>query len=187
MPQGSLEHIHPRHLFNLSGFLTLVRLPLAVAFPFCAHRVDLALIIILLAAFTDAIDGPVAKWLGTESHAGGFADGWVDKIFNINVGWTLVLYDFMPWWAVLLLFTREWIQIPLVPYYVTKYCRGILPENVPRYSGKMTSVFLVISMCSALLGLSLLCMIATAFTAILGLESGIFYLKREFEFRRDSR
>ena len=177
------ETLDIRKLWNVSGLITLLRLPLALIFPFVAADPFFATVVLLLAAFSDAIDGVVARKMNTESHVGGFADGWIDKIFNINAGWSLVVFDWMPWWASCLLFTREWIQIPLVPYYVSRYVRGNRPPNTPLRSGKVCSVLLVIAMVAAIWELALVMWISVFGTAILGAYSTVVYLRREFENR----
>jgi len=175
------ELLDIRELCNLSGAITLLRFPLALVFPFVAADPFWATLVILLAALSDILDGAVARWQGTISHIGGFADGWVDKIFNINAGWSLVVFDWMPWWGSLLLFTREWIQIPMVPYYVTRYVRGVKPKNIPHWIGKFCSVMLVVSMVAALWQLKALMWGAVLLTAISGVLSTMVYLYREFE------
>ena len=177
------ETLDIRKLWNISGLITLSRLPLALVFPFVAADPLGATIVLLLAALSDAIDGVVARKMNTESHIGGFADGWVDKIFNINAGWSLVVFDWMPWWASCLLFTREWIQIPMVPYYVTRYVRGNRPENTPLLSGKICSVLLVVAMVASLWELSSIMWASVLGTAVLGAYSTVVYLSREFEAR----
>lgn len=177
------ETLDIRKLWNLSGFITLLRLPLALIFPFVAADPFNATIVLLLAAISDAVDGVVARMMNTESHIGGFADGWVDKIFNINAGWSLVVFDWMPWWASCLLFTREWIQIPMVPYYVTRYVRGNRPPNTPLLIGKFCSVLLVCAMVAALWSQSGIMWASVVGTAFFGACSTIVYLKREFEAR----
>ena len=175
------ENLDIRELCNLSGAITLLRFPLTIIFSFVAGDPFLATTVILLAAASDILDGVVARWRGTISHIGGFADGWLDKIFNINAGWALVVFDWMPWWASMLLFTREWVQIPMVPYYVTRYARGIRPKNTPHWIGKICSVMLVVSMVAALWRLESLMWIGVFLTAVAGVISTKTYLRREFE------
>ena len=181
MVQNNFKILHLRQVLNLSGILTLLRLPLTIAFSFAAHRADWALVILFTAAFTDIIDGKVARWQGTTSHLGAFLDGWLDKIFNINAGWALVIFGWMPWWVALLLFTREWFQIPLVPYYVSKYTKGSVPTNKPHWSGKACSIFLVVSMAAALLSEPLISLVTALVTASCGFYAIWIYLQREFD------
>ena len=175
------EDMNIRQLCNPAGVLTLLRLPLGIAFPFVGGEPLWATIVIGLAALSDVLDGYVARRLGVSSHLGGFADGWIDKIFNINVVWSLVVYDWMSGWMALLLFTREWIQIPMVPYYVTRYMRGKLPPNQPILSGKLCSVFLVVAMLAALWQIPIVFWGSVFMTSLLGIVTIYFYVKREFE------
>ena len=177
------ETLNLRKLWNISGFVTLLRLPLALIFPFVAADPFNATIVVLLAAASDAIDGVIARKMNTVSHEGGFADGWVDKIFNINAGWSLVVFDWMPWWAACLLFTREWIQIPMVPYYVTRYVRGHRPPNTPLVSGKLCSILLVVAMIAALWCQAFVMWASVVGTAVFGAYSTVVYLNRELESR----
>ena len=174
-----------RLLCNISGVMTLSRLPLALLFPFVAATPTDASIVIVLAALLDAFDGVVARKMGTESHVGGFADGWIDKIFSINAGWSLVVFDWMSWWSVCLLFTREWVQIPMVPYYVTRYVRGRKPPNEPIQAGKICSVLLVFAMLSSLWTLEVLMWMCIIGTSMLGAYSTYVYMRREFEQNRE--
>lgn len=179
MPLHELLDI--RLLCNLSGLMTLSRLPLALLFPFVAANPIYASIVIVLAAILDALDGVVARRCGTDSYLGGFADGWIDKIFSINAGWSLVVFDWMSWWSVCLLFTREWVQIPMVPYYVTRYVRGKKPPNQPLITGKACSVLLVFAMLSALWTMDVLMWMCIIGTSVLGVYTTYVYLRREFE------
>ncbi|MEC7984388.1 MAG: CDP-alcohol phosphatidyltransferase family protein [Myxococcota bacterium] len=176
-----LSILNPAQLWNLAGILTLVRLPLAIVFPFIAADPSWALGVLLLAALTDILDGWVARLQGTVSHLGGFVDGWIDKIFNINAGWSLVVFDWMPWWLAVLLFTREWVQIPMVPYYVQRYMRGNIPPNRPLIAGKIASVLLVVAMVASLLSWENTMYISAALVSVLGGYSGVYYFVREFE------
>ena len=175
------ENLSLRSLCNLSGGLTLLRLPLALIFPFVGGDARWAIIVIVLAAISDVLDGYVARVRNTVSHIGGFADGWIDKIFNINVAWSLVVFDWLPWWAGLLLFTREWVQIPMVPYYVTRYVRGKVPPNKPIWTGKACSVFLVAALVASLLQQNTVLYVSVFLTAFFGAAAAYTYLKRELE------
>ena len=170
-----------RDICNWAGLFTLIRLCIAVSYPFLARNWKLAIFFLLFGAISDIVDGVLARKLNVVSHTGGFIDGWVDKIFNINVAWTLVLLGYVPWWMAYLLFSREWIQIPLVPYYVTRYTRGYIPPNRPFWAGKIASVSLVTCLVAGILELHVIMMASCFITAVLGLWSALIYFYREFE------
>ena len=173
--------LHWKDICNVAGAITLSRLVIAIAFPFFASQAFAAAALLSYGAFSDVIDGVVARRTGTVSHTGGFIDGWVDKIFNINVAWSLVLFDHLPWWMALLLFSREWVQIPLVPYYVTRYLRGHVPTNNPFWAGKVASVTLVVSFFAGILALPTLLMYSSILTFAFGLWTAAVYVEREFQ------
>ena len=173
--------LHWKDICNVAGAITLSRLGIAVVFPFFASEASVAAVLLLYGAVSDILDGVVARRTGTVSHTGGFIDGWVDKIFNINVAWSLVIFDYLPWWMALLLFSREWFQIPLVPYYVTRYLRGYIPKNNPFWAGKVASVSLVVSFFAGILALPKLLMYSSILTFALGLWTALVYVEREFQ------
>lgn len=170
-----------KDICNIAGVITLGRLGLAIGFPFVAHDPLLAAIVLGLGAGSDVIDGMVARKMNCVSHTGGFIDGWVDKIFNINVAWSLVLFDYLPVWMAFLVFSREWFQIPLVPYYVTRYLRGHIVPNKPYWAGKWASVLLVVVFFAGLFGFDTIAFYASISTCALGLLTSLVYLEREFE------
>ncbi len=175
--------LHPTELLNLAGALTLLRLPLAVLFPFVAHRADLALAVYWAAVLSDVLDGPVARRTGKTSQIGAFADGWLDKIFHIQAAWSLVIFDWIPGWWMLLWFIRELIQGAAVPWYVGLYMRGEVPPNQPSRAGRLTAISLAGAFTCALLRLETLALLLTLITGAGGLIAAAGYLYREFEHR----
>ena len=173
--------LRPLQLCNLSGMLTLVRLPLAVVFPFVAHRPHLALLVYLAAVISDAVDGPVARRRGTTSQIGAFADGWLDKIFHIQAAWSLLIVDLIPGWWMWLWFSREIIQGLAVPWYVHRYMHGAVPPNAPSLIGRLTAILLAITFVAAILGQRALAFPLTVVVGVLGTCTALGYLAREFE------
>lgn len=172
---------------NWAGMITALRLLVAISYPFFAGEELYAFSLLLFGAISDIFDGVLARKLDLVSHTGAFVDGWVDKIFNINVAWSLVLMDYVPWWLGFLIFAREWIQIPLVPYYVTRYMRGYIPKNKPFWAGKVASVSLVVALAAGILSVASVVLVASLLTAILGLWTALIYFQREFElFSKDN-
>ena len=171
-------------MLNLAGALTLLRLPLAVLFPFVAWHWGMALIFLYAAAISDIVDGVVARKTGNTSEIGGFVDGWLDKMFNATAGIALVAHGWMPGWAALLLFTREIIQILQVPHFIVLYRTGSFPPNCSDGYGKATTVSLVVAMTAALVNVHSVMFLACATTGVLGLLSGLTYAMRDLEFQK---
>jgi len=173
--------LRPLQLCNLSGMLTLMRLPLAILFPFVLDRPHLALLVYFAAVLSDALDGPVARWRGTTSQIGAFADGWLDKIFHIQAAWSMAVLEIIPGWWMWLWFSRELIQGLAVPWYVHRYMQGSVPPNAPSGIGRLTAILLAIAFVPSILGYRAVAFPLTVVVGVLGTCTALGYLKREFE------
>ena len=180
MTENQTSRLYFKDICNWAGVVTLFRLGIGVSYPILISDWRSALFWLLIGAITDSLDGWVARKFDVVSHTGGFMDGWVDKIFCINVTWTLVLCGYVEWWMGWLFFTREWIQIPLVPYYVRQYMQGLVPKNKPFWAGKIASFFLFVGLSGGICDLHWLTLICSVFSAVLGLWTALIYFEREF-------
>jgi cardiolipin synthase len=107
----------------LAHAITLSRLPIALALTQTFGDRVWSAALVLLAAFTDAIDGSVARWLkhrGAAKHdIGGWLDPLVDKLFVVIVLATI-------WWhtrdvlLLALIATREILFAPLAIVYLVR-------------------------------------------------------------------
>lgn len=165
-------------LANLSGALTLLRLPLAIGFPFVATEPMWALVVYAVAVISDALDGVVARWMGTVSETGAFADGWLDKIFHVQAAWSLAVFEVIPAWWMVLWFSREVVQVVSVPWYVRRYLRGERPpvQSIPL--GKVTSILLAGAFVATLVGAPVLSGWLTVGCGVTGVIVGGMYLWR---------
>lgn len=168
-------------IWNWAGAVTIMRLLIGVLYPILAVDWYSALCWLLIGALSDSLDGWLARRFDVVSHTGGFIDGWVDKIFGINVAWTIVLMGHVEWWMGWLLFTREWVQIPMVPYYVHRYMNGVVPRNEPFWAGKAASFLLFLTLVVGLLGWPILAALTSIVAGILGMWATLVYLDREFQ------
>ncbi|MEL6346108.1 MAG: CDP-alcohol phosphatidyltransferase family protein, partial [Myxococcota bacterium] len=165
-------------LMNLSGALTVLRLPLALVFPVVATDPVWSLGVYLLAILSDALDGVVARWQGTVSETGAFADGWLDKIFHVQAAWSFAVFEVVPVWWMVLWFSRELIQIVTVPWYVRRYLRGERPpvQSVPL--GKATSILLAVAFVLTMTGMKPAALWVTVCCGVTGVIVGVQYLLR---------
>lgn len=109
---------------NLSwipNFLTIMRLVLVlpIGYLLVYQQYELALIIFFIAAFTDAIDGVIARKFGWQSRLGSILDPLADKAMLITayvcLGWIALL----PIWLVALVLIRDTVIIVgAVAYHV---------------------------------------------------------------------
>jgi phosphatidylglycerophosphate synthase len=100
---------------TVADYLSLVRIPLGVAFLLVADRVALALGVLAAAGLSDVLDGWVARRQrrdgpGTAPHRGEWLDPLCDKLFVLAVALGLYLVHQPPLLWLALLMTREILQ-----------------------------------------------------------------------------
>ena len=98
-----------RRLANFANLLTLARLLLA-PFIFLAivnGRHSFALVLFACAAFTDGIDGMLARRFGQITPLGAYFDPIADKILLSGVYTSLAIVGSVPWWLVIVIFSRD--------------------------------------------------------------------------------
>lgn len=104
-PSPQREGPQGRPVFGPADALTLVRLPLAVAFVLLAEpawRIG----ILLVAGTTDTIDGWMARrWGG--SKLGAFLDPVADKIFVATAFGVVLTSGVLAWWEIALVLLRD--------------------------------------------------------------------------------
>ncbi len=142
-------------LLRLANLLTLLRLFLIPPFIFC-FQTDMmvpALIIFLIAAVTDNLDGRIARRQGVTSF-GKFMDPLADKLL---IGATLLCLAFfkhvedglIPMWMVVIIMGREVLVTILRVVFMTKYGRVVSASQWGKY--KMVSQLIVAAAGLALL------------------------------------
>lgn len=98
---------------NLPNKLTVLRLVfipfyifflMTEFFPFSSH---VALVIFLLASFTDTLDGKIARKMNLVTDFGKFADPLADKILVMSAMVCFVAIGRMPFWACIIILMRE--------------------------------------------------------------------------------
>lgn len=177
--QGLRGRLHLRDLANLAGVLTLARIPLALAFPFVADDVVLALSVYAAAILSDLADGLVARWTGTASHTGAMVDGFLDKVFHVNAAWSLVLVDTIPAWYLLCWFPRELVMLAMVPWLWGRFIEARVQVYRAHWTGKAASWLVGIALCAAILDLHALSLGTTLAAAPASLFAAGHYLRRE--------
>lgn len=96
----------PRHIPNLISAVRLLLVPPVVAWILEARPLP-ALALFLLAGFSDALDGFLAKRYGWESRIGGFLDGIADKLLLMGAMLALAWMGQLPVWLVAAAFCRD--------------------------------------------------------------------------------
>ncbi len=173
-----------RDLANLAGLLTLSRLPLAFATAFTMHDTRLFFGVFALAMLTDVLDGPVARWTGTQSRAGAVADGWADKIFLINYAWTMQMAGLIEGWHMWVWFARELLQGAWVPLVALDYAYRRKPWPAPSTVGKVSTICITLAITAAFLEWTTVRDLLTWSAGLSGLSAALIYLRRDRPWER---
>jgi cardiolipin synthase (CMP-forming) len=108
-----------RDLLLPPALVSWIRLPLAVCFPLVMDRPALAVAVLLIAGLSDVLDGWVARRTGLATATGALLDPIVDKLFVLTVAASLLLSGRLSPIGVLLLSTRECVELPLAVWYAS--------------------------------------------------------------------
>jgi cardiolipin synthase (CMP-forming) len=128
-------------MLNLPNFLTLIRI---VAIPFflvlLASRFYLdALVIFIIGALTDALDGAVARLTDQKTPLGAYLDPAADKLLVISSFVMLGMIEAIPAWLVVLVVSRD--IIILFGYGMLYFLVGDHPKVQPSLIGKLSTLF----------------------------------------------
>lgn len=94
---------------HIPNILTLLRLALIAPFLSCLHQQAYvcAFYTFLLAGCTDGLDGWLARHFHWQSTFGSFVDPMADKLLVAASFVALALIGSLPWWLVILVFSRD--------------------------------------------------------------------------------
>jgi CDP-diacylglycerol--glycerol-3-phosphate 3-phosphatidyltransferase len=171
-------------LWRAPNLVSLLRVPLAVAFPFVADSKPAALTVLVLAAATDVLDGQLARRLGAVTTLGAVLDPLADKLFALSAMGSLLALHRLPWWAVPALLAREIFEAPLLVRGLRRRFHGerapVLGSNV---AGKLATVAQSAALLAAIVAPGALtpALLVAAGTAML---AGVIYWRRELQSAR---
>lgn len=163
-----------------SNVLSLLRLPLAAAFPRASRDPRAALAVLVAAGVTDILDGWLARRRGEVTAVGAVVDPVADKVFALTVMTTLRRQEKLPRWGVAALLTREILEAPLVLWvFVSPEARRArrleAQANVPGKIATMAQFGAVM----AAVALPRVARRLLAFAALTGAVAGASYWQRE--------
>lgn len=129
----------PKTVITIPNIVTLVRL---LILPFVLVTLNKgqnvqAFILILVAGFTDVLDGFLAKILHQATTIGKILDPLVDKIFIVSILIYLYIYRNFPSWAFYLIIALE-LLILIGGYWLIMKHHKIPSSNIP---GKIAVIF----------------------------------------------
>jgi cardiolipin synthase len=135
---------------GLANWLTLLRIVLIPVFVtlLVYRRPGLALGVFALAAFTDLLDGYVARRRGSQSRLGAFLDPMADKLLLTASFVTLTYLRILPAWITILVISRDVI---LVVGALLIHMVGGRIHPRPTWAGKAATFFQITVVLTGLL------------------------------------
>ena len=107
-----------------------------------------ALAVLMIAGFTDYLDGKLARMLGQTSKLGQMLDPAADRLYILATILALAMRDIIPWWLVWILLARELFILCLGPILQ----RHRLPLPPVSFIGKSATFNLIYAFPLVLLG-----------------------------------
>lgn len=169
-----------RDLLLPPGWVSLSRVPLAVAFPFVEESAAASLVVLSLAALTDVVDGYLARRLDMATPTGAVLDGITDKLFVATVVVSLVASGRLPAWGVVPLAMRELGELPLVAWWLVSRPQRKTKADEPKanWIGKAATVLQFVTVVACILGTPAEAPLLMA-TGVTGAIAAAFYWRRE--------
>ena len=166
---------------NAANLLTLVRLALVplVVLAILDGRHTLALALFAGAAFTDVLDGAVARRFGLATPVGARLDPIADKCLLSGVFLALAGAGTVPWWLVFIIFGRDFY---ILAGAATVMLLTPVREFPPSVWGKLSTLVQIVTVVVCMAGnSSVMLWPCAAFT----IWSGIHYTWRTLQVFRD--
>jgi cardiolipin synthase len=167
-------------MFNLPNTLTVTRIVLIPVFITTLEyeRYDYALYIFVLAAFSDLLDGQLARLKSQRTKLGGFLDPLADKFMLMTSYVFFAYYGWVPAWLATIVISRDVIILTgvLLLYLVTNKLRA-----EPSMPGKTSTVMQLLVLFSVLLNINYGILLETKpvlvwGTAFITSASGLHYI-----------
>ena len=125
---------------NIPNALTILRIllvPVIVGFLVYDHF-DFALVALLIAALTDALDGSIARMANQKTEFGAYLDPLADKLLLVTTFLTFSFLDMVPAWSVIVVVSRDAI---LLTGTLLARLTDTEINTSPSLLGKATTVF----------------------------------------------
>ena len=122
---------------NVISFVRLATVPVFV-WLFVSGRENAGVILYAAGAWTDFLDGYIARRTNSVSELGKLLDPLADRIFIAALVIALVVRDTMPWWVAVAVLGRDLLVLSLFPYLE----RRKIARIAVNWTGKTATAFL---------------------------------------------
>lgn len=131
---------------NLISFLRICSIPY-LAWLITKHYMFLALVVLAVSAFSDCLDGYIARRWNQVSKLGQILDPIADRLLIVCSTLALAIAKIIPWWALVLVVLRDIIMAILV-VVLAQHDYGPLPVN---FVGKAGTALLMLAIVSLMI------------------------------------
>lgn len=132
---------------NLLTLFRVVCIPIFILF-YALHEYGVVLIVFILAAATDMIDGTVARLLKENGRLGALLDPLADKLCMLTVFVALAISEVVPWWFVFVILVRDIVVVTGVVYVKLKNIdfriRAILSSKIATLAETIAAAFALV-------------------------------------------
>ena len=125
---------------NVISFLRICSIPY-LAILIAQNKMWLALIVLAISAFSDCVDGYIARTFNQVSKLGQILDPIADRLLIVCSTLALAFAKIIPWWALALVVLRDIIMAILI-VILAQYDYGPLPVN---FMGKTGTALLMVT------------------------------------------
>ena len=133
----SIGGVVPLNIPNSLTILRILLIPLIVGLLIYEHVVY-ALVTLMIAALTDALDGTIARMANQKTRFGAYLDPLADKLLLMTTFVTFSLLDMVPVWSVILVVSRDAI---LLTGTLLAHLTSTTIDASPTILGKATTLF----------------------------------------------
>lgn len=140
-------------VFNLPNLITLLRIGAVPVFLILltSERYTDALILFILTAATDSLDGAIARFTNTRTAFGAYIDPLADKLLLMSSLLVLAFLGFVPRWLAILVISRD--VITLIGFVVLFFSTGHFIAVRPSLVGKASTFLQLLTVTLTLLSL----------------------------------
>ena len=134
---------------NIPNILTLIRffiIPFIFLFVISKHYL-IALIVFSISAFTDVLDGFIARKYNYITDIGKLIDPLADKLTQLSILCALTLLNIIPWWILVIVLIKECTMVITASFLYSK-------KDVVVYSkwyGKLATTLFYLAIVSSLI------------------------------------
>jgi cardiolipin synthase len=122
-------------VLNLPNLITLLRVAVVPVFLILltAERYTEALVLFILAAATDSLDGAIARLTNTRTTFGAYIDPLADKLLLMSSFIVLAFLRLVPLWLTLLVVSRDMIILMgfVRLFFITEHFIAVPPPGLP--------------------------------------------------------